>query len=129
MGLIQSIIKFYLVVLIFRTVMTRQELYFNPLGKLVGKITDPVLEKAFRLTKKNADNILPLFMLLAIVLNGLVIFMLTGLSLPVAMLAGLADLLTFLMLFYIVCVLMGGMAGNVSMSHYAMFSKSRFILG
>ncbi len=52
MGLLQTVIKFYLIVLLFRTVMTRQELYFNPLGKLVAKMTDPVLEKAFKLTKK-----------------------------------------------------------------------------
>ncbi len=62
MGLLQTVIKFYLIVLLFRTVMTRQELYFNPLGKLVAKMTDPpVLEKAFKLTKKSADNMLPLF--------------------------------------------------------------------
>ncbi|PLX65767.1 MAG: YggT family protein [Denitrovibrio sp.] len=123
MGLLQSIVKFYLVVLIFRTVMTRQELYFNPLGKLVGKMTDPVLEKVLKLTKKNADNILPVFIIIAVLLNGLIIFMLTGLTLPIAMIAGFADLVTFLMLFYIISVLMGSMAGNSNMSHYAMFFK------
>lgn len=57
MGLLQTVIKFYLIVLLFRTVMTRQELYFNPLGKLVAKMTDPVLEKAFKLTKKRVLTI------------------------------------------------------------------------
>lgn len=123
MGLIQWIIKFYLVVLIFRTVMTRQELYFNPLGKIVGKMTDPVLEKAFKLNKKTADNILPIFLIVAILLDALVIFLLVGTSLPVAIFAGLADILTFLMLFYLVSVILGSFAGNAGMSHYAMFFK------
>ncbi|ADD68130.1 protein of unknown function YGGT [Denitrovibrio acetiphilus DSM 12809] len=123
MGLLQSVIKFYLVVLMFRSAMTRQELYFNPLGKLVAKMTDPVLEKAFKLTKKGADNILPIFLVLAVLLDGLVIFMLTGYGIIIALLAGLADILTFLMLFYIVSTILGGFAGNASMTHYAMFFK------
>ena len=123
MGLLQSVIKFYLVVLIFRTVMTRQELYFNPLGKLVGKMTDPILEKTFKLTKKSADNILPIFIIFAVVLDGLVVFMLTTAGIPAAMLYGLADILGFLMIFYIVSTILGGFAGNASMTHYAMFFK------
>lgn len=123
MGLLQSVIKFYLVVLIFRTVMTRQELYFNPLGKLVGKMTDPILEKALKLTKKTADNILPVFIILAVVLNGLVVFMLTSAGLPAAMLYGLADILGFLMIFYVVSTILGGFAGNSTMTHYATFFK------
>jgi len=121
MGLLQSIVKFYLVVLIFRTNMTRQELYFNPLGKLVGKMTDPVLEKAFKLTKKNADSILPIFIFLAFVIDGLIIFMLSSLSIHMAMITGAADMLTFLMMFYIVSVILGSFAGNSQMTHYAMF--------
>jgi YggT family protein len=121
MGLLTSLIKFYLVVLILRTAMTRQELYFNPLGKLVGKVTDPLLEKTFKLTKKSADNALPLFIGVAIVLVSLVYFMLTTMSIPVAFLAGMSDVAKFLMLFYMVSVIMGSFAGNASMSHYAMF--------
>jgi len=103
--------------------MTRQELYFNPLGKLVGKMTDPILEKAFKMTKKSADNILPLFLLLAVALDGLLMFMLGGYNLPVAMLAGLMDILGFLMVFYIVSTILGAFAGNSNMTHYAMFFK------
>lgn len=122
MGLLQSVIKFYLAVLIFRAALTRQELYFNQLGKLVGRITDPVLEKTFKLTKKNADNALPLFILAAVLLDMLVIFMLTGYGLPVAFFAGLADIFTFLMLFYIVSVIMGSFAES-GLSHYSLFFR------
>jgi len=121
MGLLTSIIKFYLIVLIFRTAMTRQELYFNPLGKLVGKMTDPILEKVFKLTKKNADTALPLFIIVAVALEALITLMFSGFSIQIAILYSLADILTFLMLFYIVCVIIGSFAGNSNMSHYAMF--------
>jgi YggT family protein len=121
MGLIQSVIKFYLVVLILRTAMTRQELYFNQLGKLVGKLTDPLFEKVFKLTKKSVDRALPIFILAAAALDALVIFMIGGYNLPTAALSGLADIAGFLMLFYIVCVIVGSFAGNSNMSHYAMF--------
>lgn len=123
MGFIQSIIKFYLAVLLFRTAMTRQELYFNPLGKIVAKLTDPILEKALRLNKKTADNILPVFVILAVVLDSVFVLLLTGLSLPVAFIAGFADIMTFLMLFYIVSTVIGSFAGNSGMSHYAMFFR------
>ncbi len=40
---------------------------------------------------------------------------------PVAFLYGLADILVFLMIFYIVSVIIGSFANNSQMSHYAMF--------
>lgn len=123
MGILQSIIKFLLVVLIFRSAMTRQELYFNPLGKLIAKVTDPILEKTFKMTKKSADNILPLFILLAMALDSLVVFMLTRSSLIYSVLAGVMDILVFLMLFYVVSTIMGGFAGSASMTQYATFFK------
>ena len=121
MGLLQTAIKFYLILLLFRTAMTRQELYFNPLGKIVGKMTDPVLEKAFKLTKKSADNALPLFILMAVLLEAVVIFMLTSANILMALLYGMADIVAFLMMFYIVSVIIGSFANNSQMSHYAMF--------
>ncbi|PLX69729.1 MAG: YggT family protein [Denitrovibrio sp.] len=121
MGLLQTAIKFYLIVLLFRTAMTRQELYFNPLGKIVGKMTDPVLEKAFKLTKKSADNMLPLFVMMAIFIEAIVFFMISGDNIVLSLLKASYDIVGFLMLFYIVSVIIGSFAGNAQMSHYAMF--------
>jgi YggT family protein len=101
--------------------MTRQELHFNPLGKLVAKMTDPVLEKMFKLTKKSSDRATPLFIALAIFLESFLIFIFAQKSMIYSLLYGAADILSFLMLFYIVCVLLGSLASNSHMTHYAMY--------
>jgi len=121
MGLFGFIIKGYLSILLFRTAMTRQELHFNPLGKFIAKMTDPLLEKMFKLTKKSSDRATPIFVAIAIALDGLMVFVFRGDGIFEAMLYGASDIFTFLMLFYIVAILMGSFAGNSQMTHYAMF--------
>ena len=45
MAFIIYLAKIYIVILLFRFVSTKQELTFNPLGRILAKLTDPVLFK------------------------------------------------------------------------------------
>lgn len=121
MSFFTMLIKFYLVVIIFRNVMTRQELYFNPLGKLVAGMTDPIFEKMLKITKKTADRLTFVFVLIGIALNGLIITVFSGMGVLESFLYSASNMLTFLMVFYIVCVILGVFAGSSQMSYYAIF--------
>ncbi|MGE4317978.1 MAG: YggT family protein [Deferribacterales bacterium] len=121
MSFLMMLIKFYLIVLLFRSVMSRQELYFNPLGKIVAKMTDPLFEKTLKINKKTADTMTPAFVLAAAVLNGVIIFAFGGFGIVESVLYAVGDMLMFLMLFYIICIILGIFAGNMQMSYYAMY--------
>lgn len=121
MSIFTMLIKFYLVVIIFRNVMSRQELYFNPLGKIVAGMTDPIFEKMLKVTKKTTDRLTVVFVLIGAALNGLVVTVFTGMGILESLLYSASDMLVFLMVFYIVCVILGVFAGNSQMSYYTIF--------
>lgn len=121
MPIISMLIKSYLVILLLRSVMTRQELYFNPIGKIVGRLTDPLIEKALKLNKKNADNLTFVFVLIAAVLIALMYYALGGMSIAVASFFAVSEMLTFMMMFYIVCIILGVFVGNSRMSYFTMY--------
>lgn len=121
MGIISFLIKTYIVILFFRKAMTRQELYFNPLGKMVAKVTDPLFEKTFKLTKKTADRLMIVFILLGAAINGALMSLIGGFDLIESMYYAVTDMMLFLMTFYIISVILGVFAGNIQMSYYAMY--------
>lgn len=121
MGIISVLIKSYIIVLFFRKAMTRQELYFNPLGKFVAKMTDPLFEKTFKLTKKTADRLMIVFILLGAAINGAMMSVIESADFVPSMYFAVTDMMLFLMTFYIICVILGVFAGNIQMSYYAMY--------
>ncbi|MCD8553322.1 YggT family protein [Seleniivibrio sp.] len=121
MAIISMLIKSYLVVLLLRSVMTRQELYFNPIGKMVAKLTDPLMEKLLKLNKKNADRSTVIFILLATALTALLYYAMGGMSFVISAFFAISDMLNFLMMFYIVSIILGIFAGNGRMSYFSMY--------
>jgi YggT family protein len=101
--------------------MTRQELYFNPIGKMVAKLTDPLIEKALKLNKKNADRSMVLFVLIGAGIIALLYYTFGGMSLTISAYFALSDMLNFLMLFYIISLILGVFAGNGRMSYFSMY--------
>ena len=56
--------KCYIVILLFRFVTTKQELVFNPLGKIIAKATNPILPK-------NNEKLIPLLITAIIIVTSL----------------------------------------------------------
>jgi YggT family protein len=115
------LLKFYIIVLIFRGVFTSQELYFNPFGKLVASMTEPVFANLFKgKSKVYTDRFIPVFIVLIILLQFLLNY-LTSFNVPVSILVNtIQDNLNFLMLFYIFSIFVGGGKGTVS-SFYSVY--------
>ena len=64
MAFIIYLAKIYIVILLFRFVSTKQELTFNPLGRILAKLTNPVLPN-------NSNNFIPVLIILLVVVTSL----------------------------------------------------------
>ncbi|MGA1845822.1 YggT family protein [Deferribacter abyssi] len=110
MGFFSIIIKSYIVVLILRNVMTRQELYLNPLGKIVASLTEPIYGTLFKSmphekSKKYTVFIIAFFTLLL----GMVYWTLSGQTLLGSIVDAVDDVVRFLMVFYIISIFLGSL--------------------
>lgn len=110
--LIGIIIKAFVVMLLFRYVMTRQELYFNPVGKFIASVTEPVFDKTLKMTKKTSDRYTPIFILALTLLYGLSFTVFGGYGFTRGFLLGFDEMLRFLLIFYFICILAGSVSGT-----------------
>lgn len=93
--------KIYIVILLFRFVSTKQELMFNPVGKILAKITDPVLPK-------NSNKFVPLLIILIVVVTSVLYSISSTTSIfQNKLLSILINYTHFFMLFYIVAMIFG----------------------
>lgn len=121
MGLISVIIKFYIIILILRGVMTRQELYFNPVGKFVAAATEPVFSTLFKkLTKSNTDKIIPILIIFLTLFYAFLVYLFYG-DLSSSVIKSVSEILGFLMLFYIVSVYLGSFVNTYSAGAYTTY--------
>jgi YggT family protein len=122
-GIVGFIIKSYIVVLLLRNSMSRQELYFNPAGKMVASFTEPIFSTLFKsVPKEKADKYIPFIIVILAIIYGLLISVLTPIkNLPNAMFNSFHEILVFLMLFYIVCVILGSFVNTYGASIYTTF--------
>jgi YggT family protein len=121
MLLISLAVKFYIVILILRSVMTRQELYFNPAGKFVAAATEPIFSTFFKKFNKAAtDKLIPATIFVVILIYVFANFLFTG-NLISSLAGSVSDVLSFLMLFYIISVYLGSYANSYSAGAYATF--------
>ena len=71
------IIKMYIIVLMFRYVATPQELHFNPIGKTVAILTNPIFKK-FQVTKDQSDRFVPILILSCMIIAFLIKLLFVG---------------------------------------------------
>ena len=101
MSFIVFLAKLYIVILLFRFVTTKQELVFNPLGKIIAKATKPVLPK-------NNEKFIPLLITLIIIITSLLYSISsTTVEFQAKLLSILINYAHFFMLFYIVSMIFG----------------------
>ncbi|MCX8083533.1 MAG: YggT family protein [Calditerrivibrio sp.] len=106
------IIKVYIVVLIFRKVFTNQELYFNPFGKLVASLTEPIFSNIFKgKSKVYTDRYIPLFIFFLIILQFLISLIFVSNSPLLTFTTVLQDNIDFLFIFFVLSILLGAGVG------------------
>jgi YggT family protein len=121
MGLISILIKIYLVILLLRGVMTRQELYFNPIGKFIASATEPIFSLIFKkFNKAQTDRLIPLLILVLILIYALFDFLFYG-NFILAIIRSFTDIISFLMLFYMIAVFLGSLANTYHSNVYTTF--------
>jgi len=121
MGLISILVKFYIIILMLRGVMTRQELYFNPAGKFVAAATEPVFSTLFKkLTKASTDKLIPVLIIFLTLFYAFLMYLFYG-DLFSAIIRSISEILGFLMLFYIVSVYLGSFVNTYSAGAYTTY--------
>lgn len=93
--------KIYIVILLFRFVSTYHELIFNPLGKIISKLTDPFLYK------ESKSFIAVLIILIVIVTSLLNSISSNSVEFLTKFMSSLINYIYFFMLFYIVSMIFG----------------------
>ncbi len=101
MAFILFLAKCYIVILLFRFVTTKQELIFNPLGKVLAKAVNPLLPK-------NNEKFIPLLITAIIIITSLLYSISsTAVEFQTKLLSALINYAHFFMLFYIVSMIFG----------------------
>lgn len=111
------LIKVYIVVLLCRYVSTNQELTFNPFGKLVAKVTDPLFN-FFKIDKWKSGKFIPYIIIFGIIFTALLGLLFTKMSFLGSLFFYTQNYLVFFMKFFIVCIILGNLTGNASLSPY-----------
>lgn len=114
------ILKFLIGIVILHVVMTQQELNFNPLGKLVAKVTDPVYLNTFKINKKRSNELAPLFIAVLTACYALVASITYG-SYVNGFYFAIEDVIRFLFIFYVVSILVGSTINRFGSSSYSTF--------
>ncbi|MCA1927105.1 MAG: YggT family protein [Calditerrivibrio sp.] len=106
------LLKIYMLALIFRGVFTSQELYFNPFGKLVASLTEPIFANMFKRKSKNyTDRFIPLFLILIVLLQFFINYIGSYSFKSLVLFSTIQDNLNFLALFLIFSIIVGGGKG------------------
>ncbi len=114
-------IKFIVCVILLHAAMTSQELHFNPLGKLVASVTNPVYMNMLKMTKKRTDTLAPVFVAALAVAYGIAVSFLGGTGLIRGFFYAFDDVLRFILLFYIIAVLVGSTTNRFGSTTYSTF--------
>ncbi|MCD8493724.1 MAG: hypothetical protein LRY51_18560, partial [Geovibrio sp.] len=114
-------IKFIVCVILLHAAMTSQELHFNPLGKLVASVTNPVYMNMLKMTKKRTDTLAPVFVAALAVFYGLTVSFLGGTGLVWGFFYAFDDVLRFILLFYVIAVLVGSTTNRFGSTTYSTF--------
>src|SRR5690554_5383380 len=114
-------VKFITCVILLHAAMTSQELHFNPLGKLVASVTNPIYMNMLKMTKKRTDTLAPFFVAALAVFYGLTVSFLGGTGLVWGFFYAFDDVLRFILLFYVIAVLVGSTTNRFGSTTYSTF--------
>lgn len=122
MFFISILVKSYIVLLHLRWVMTRQELYFNPVGKFVASCTEPIFANVFKKTPKHiADKYIPVIIVLLIFMMSFGYIFFNGASFLTSFYISVSEILSFMMVFYIVSIFLGSLSNSQRGNIYTTF--------
>ena len=120
--LFKCLFFFYISILIFRSVMTNQELLFNPFGKFIARITRPIFDNLLKnFNKEQTNRLIPVIILFVIFFIGIVYWLFTGGSLVLNILQAYIDSGLFLYFFYIFSLIIGIFNGTTNISFISTF--------
>jgi YggT family protein len=120
MFILNVLFKIYIIVLIFRSIFTSQELYFNPFGKLVASLTEPIFSNFFKGKSKNiTDKYIPIIIIFLIFLSFIVNYALSSGNAFNVLFYTIQDYLSFLTVFLIISIILGGGVGV--QSYYSLY--------
>ncbi len=110
--LIDFILKLYTAVLLFRLILTQQELTFNPIGKGVGMLTDPLF-RLVKVPKNQINKFIPISILIFFSIYGLILGIsnFSG-SFVLGVLSAYMKMFGFIAIFFVICVLLGSMVSK-----------------
>lgn len=120
MTIIYFFIKIYIVILMFRYVATQQELNFNPLGRVIAYLTNPLFN-SFKVSKQQSDRFIPMLILVGIVIAGFLTMLFSKSNIILSFFSTISNFLLFFMLLFMVCVLLGNFAGNSMIGHTVVY--------
>lgn len=113
---------FYISILIFRIVMTNQELLFNPIGKFVTKLTSPLFNNLLKnYSKEQINRLVPLIIFFIIFFMGLIYWILSGGLLIINIFQAYIDAVLYLYFFFIFSLIIGVFNSSASISFIATF--------
>lgn len=122
MFFISILVKSYIVLLHLRWVMTRQELYFNPVGKFVASCTEPIFSNIFKkLPKHLSDRYIPLFIIPLVLFMAMGNIFFSGNSFLTAIYLSVSEILSFMMLFYVISIFLGSLSNTQRGNIYTAF--------
>jgi len=119
---VNIIVYVYVSILILRSVMTMQELHFNPIGKVVATTTDPIFNNIFKgKPKEQTDKFISVFIAIIALMLGVYYWALRGGGLITSILMGFNNIIGFIMIFYMISLLLGSLVNTAGASFVTTF--------
>ncbi|MDY6822065.1 MAG: YggT family protein [Deferribacterota bacterium] len=102
--------------------MTNQELIFNPIGKFVANITNPIFTNLLQnYPKEKADKFIPLIICIVIFFLGIIYWLFLGGSPLYTIIKAYIDSVLFIYFFYILSLIVGCLVGTEYVSFISTF--------
>jgi YggT family protein len=109
MSLIALLAKVYIIVLIMRWILTQQELVFNPIGRGVAKLTNPLFKRSQGALKSDTDKFIPFFILAICLLFGVINGAVSN-NMILGVVVGVSSMFRFMAMFFIVSIIIGSLS-------------------
>ena len=113
---------FYISMLIMRSVITNQELLFNPFGKFISKLTGPLFNKLLKnYNKVQTNRLIPLIIFFIVFFMGVIYWLLSRGTLTLNVFQAYIDTILLLYFFYIFSLIIGIFNGTINVSFISTF--------
>ncbi len=122
MELILFLFKFYIIVLLFRFISTQQELTFNPIGRVVATLTNPLIN-AVKVKKAQEKTFIILMIFTLVMIGSLssVVFLAGNQNAYNVFFVSVSNFVAFFMIFIMASVLVGSLVSIGSAGLYVTY--------